>query len=177
MTFTNNNKSLLVYIFAGIITWALFFFSFIFITKALMMFMEFTILAFILIFISIIMFFLNYLIFRYVYTSSQHEVIKDSTLLRTQHSILLSLDRITSIIILLVTLGLISAISTFILISMSFMATNDFMAIIEPIPFLFVLYLIFIIPSFIGIIEIGKLRAMLQNYSKIKNEVKQKLNQ
>ena len=99
----------------------------------------------------------------------------ESTILRTQHEILAGLDRVIQIITFLVTLGFITAISTFIYVGMTYMNKQNWMYVIQPLPVLFLIYLIFSIPSFYAIVEIGKLKHYLQGYSKIKEEIKSKM--
>ncbi len=58
---------------------------------------------------------------------------------------------------------------------MTYMDKQNWMYVVQPLPVLFVIYLIFSIPSFYAIVEIGKMKHYLQDYSKIKDEIKSKM--
>lgn len=136
--------------------------------------MEFDILALAVIAISLFFFFANYFILKFL--NKQISLNKpEKSLLKTQHEILATLDRLSQIITLLVSIGLITAISTFIYISMIYLETNDFMYVIQPIPILFIIYLLFTIPSFYAITEITNLKLLLGDISKLKGEIKSKM--
>ena len=167
-------KNLAIYLGAGVITWLFFLVAFLLLTQAIMMFMEADAIGIALIILSLIFFIPNYFIFKFLL----HQLTKSQTsesVLRTQHEIITGLDRLIQIITLLVSLGFITAISTFIYICMTFMDKGDVMYVIQSLPFLFVIYLVFSIPSFYAITEIGKLKSQLGNYSKIKDEIKSKM--
>ena len=169
------SKDIVTFLTAGIITWLFFLIAFLCLTTAIMMFMELDIIGLVLLVFSVLFFIPNYFIFKYIihYVSKEKP---ETNVLRTQHEILASLDRIIQIITLLVTLGFITAISTFVYIGMTFMENHNWNNVIQTLPVLFVIYLIFSFPSFYAIVEIGKMKQYLQNYSKIKDEIKSKMN-
>lgn len=167
-------KNIAIFFFAGIVTWLFFLIAFLCLTVAIMMFMESNLIGLVLLFLGILLFIPNYFIFRFILNQVSNSK-RESTVLRTQHEILAGLDRIIQIITFLVTLGFITAISTFIYIGMTYMDKKNWMYVVQPLPILFIIYLLFSIPSFYAIVEIGKLKHYLQNYSKIKEEIKLKM--
>lgn len=167
-------RNLAVYIGAGVLTWLFFLIAFLLLTQAIKMFMEADSIGIALVVLSVIFFIPNYFIFRFV-SHQLTKTQKSESVLRTQHEIIAGLDRLIQIITFLVSLGFITAISTFIYICMTFMEKGDLMYVVQSLPFLFVIYLVFTIPSFYAITEIGKLKVQLGNYNKIKDEIKSKM--
>lgn len=169
-----NSKDIATFLVAGIITWLFFLIAFLCLTEAIMMFMEANLIGLILLILSIVFFIPNYFIFKFILLQISKNK-DESTILRTQHEIIAGLDRIIQIITFLVTIGFLTAISTFIYVGMTYMEKQNLTSIIQVLPVLFVIYLIFTVPSFYAIVEIGKLKHYLQNYSKIKDEIKSKM--
>ena len=136
--------------------------------------MESNLIGLILLILSIVFFIPNYFIFRFIINEVSKEK-RETTVLRTQHEIIAGLDRIIQIITFVVSLRFMTAISTFIYIGMTFMEKQNWMYVVQPLPILFLIYLLFSIPSFYAVVEIGRLKHYLQNYSKIKDEIKAKM--
>lgn len=174
MSSQDKTRTIIVILLAGVTTWILFFIAFILLTKSIMMYTESDVLAIILIIISLLVFLGNFFISKVFMRFIPQETLTSGQV-RTQHEIITSLDRISHVILLLISLGIISALSTFIYLSMIFMETNNLMYLIQPLPVLFVIYLLFALPSFYAMVEITRLKHYLANYSKIKEEIKSKM--
>ena len=176
MSYQERSKTIMVILVTAITSWLLFFIAFILLAQSIMMVMQSDYLAIILIIISLLLFVGNFFISRgfMKYIPKENFVFSQ---LQSQHEIIRSLDRITQVILLLISLGVMSALSTFIYLSMIFMETKNLSYLIQPLPVLFIIYLVFALPSFYAMAEITRLKQAFANYSKIKDEIKAKLNQ
>ena len=168
------SRNVLIFLLAGVVTWIFFLIAFLCLTVAIMMFMESNLIGLVLLIFSIVFFIPNYFIFRFIISEVSKEK-QETTVLRTQHEIIAGLDRIIQIITFLVSLGFMTAISTFIYIGMTFMQKQDWMYVVQPLPILFLIYLLFSVPSFYAVVEIGRLKHYFKDYNKIKDEIKAKM--
>ncbi|MFW9929806.1 MAG: hypothetical protein ACFFD1_10480 [Candidatus Thorarchaeota archaeon] len=177
MKFELQKNQLFWYLLSALATWLIFLSSFLFLTEALMYFMG-GLNAFILfLVVGIVLLFLNYFIFKLVVFKT--EVIKptNTSFIQNYHELFSGLDRLLRIIVILVTLGFMSSLITFLIACMTFFNTEgDLIAVIELTPFLLVFYLFFIIPSFYGVKEIRNIKGIINNFDEIKSDFRKVLN-
>ncbi|MHA1946851.1 MAG: hypothetical protein ACXAC6_15125 [Candidatus Hodarchaeales archaeon] len=159
------------FFWAAIGSWVIFFVSSLLLTEFVMRIMHLEILAVVFLVFGFAILSLNYLLFKKTLFQVKPESYGVDREVQTFHTIIQSLQRIFWTIVILVSLGLIVSISTFLFISMNYFTTQDIETWISFLPFLFLIYLIFIIPSFLGINEIGRLNAFFKSYETLKSEL------
>jgi hypothetical protein len=161
---------------SGVISWFIFLIAFLFLTQSLMFFMDLEVQALLFLVVGSILLFLNYFVFKTTVSSSIYQGNTDISPIKTQHEIFSSLDRLFKIIVILVTLGIMSSLITFIFASMTFFNTHDLVKVLELTPVLLVVYLIFIIPCLYGFFEIRKLRTLISGFEEVKEDMRSTLN-
>ncbi|MHA2105535.1 MAG: hypothetical protein ACW981_19080 [Candidatus Hodarchaeales archaeon] len=161
---------------SGVISWFIFLIAFLFLTQSLMFFMDFEVQALIFLVVGLALLFFNYFVFKIAVSSSIYPENDKISPIKTQHEIFSGLDRLFNIIVILVTLGIMSSLITFIFASMTFFNTHDLMKVLELTPVLLVVYLIFIIPCLYGFLEIRKLRTLLSGFEDMKEDMRNTLN-
>jgi hypothetical protein len=159
------------FFWAAIGSWVIFFFSSLLLTESLMRIMHLEILAVFYLVIGVGILSLNYILFKKTLLGSPNQPLTIDHEIHTAHLVIRSLNRIFWIIVILVSMGLLVSISTFLVISMNYFTTQSIDTIVVFLPLLFVIYLIFIIPSFLGINEINRLNAFFQRYDQLKTEI------
>jgi hypothetical protein len=132
--------------------------------------------AFLFLVVGLILLLFNYYVFKIAISSSIFPGNVNITPIKTQHEIFSSLDRLFKILIILVTLGIMSSLITFIFASMTFFNTQDLVKILELTPVLLVVYLIFIIPCLYGFLEIRRLKTLISGFKDIKDDIRKTLN-
>lgn len=122
--------------------------------------------------VGLLFLFLNYLIFKIfvLYTPKTEEVL--STSLQIYHAIFKGLDRIFTIIVLLVTLGFMSSLTTFLFASLTYFNSHNLMSVLQLTPILLIVYLLFMIPSFYGLKEITNVKSLLKNFEQVKTDLR-----
>lgn len=118
---------------------------------------------------------LNYILFKKTLLRAPSETLPVDQEIHTVHHVIRSLNRIFWIIVVLVSMGLLVSLSTFLVISMHYFTNQSLDTVVGFLPLLFIIYLIFIIPSFLGINEINSLNAFFQRYNQLKTELGQSL--
>ncbi|MHA1978880.1 MAG: hypothetical protein ACW98F_06965 [Candidatus Hodarchaeales archaeon] len=164
-----------MFFWAAIGSWFIFFVSSLVLTESLMRIMHLEILAVLFLVIGIGILSLNYLLFKKTLFRVQMDSHIVDQQVQTFHSIIQSLQRIFWTIVILVSLGLMVSISTFLFISMKYFTSESMDTWVDVLPFLFLIYLIFIIPSFLGINEISRLNTFFQQYKNLKAEIGESL--
>jgi hypothetical protein len=134
--------------------------------------MDFEIQAILFLAVGSVLMIFNYFIFKITVSSSVQYEKKDITAIQSQHEIFSGLDRLFKIIVILVTLGIMSSLITFIFASMLFFNSHDLMKVLELTPILLVVYLIFILPCFYGFLELRKLRVLISGFDEIKENMR-----
>jgi hypothetical protein len=171
LKYSIDTKELETFFWAAIGSWLIFLFSSLLLTEAIMQIMHLEILALFYLIIGLVILSLNYLVLTRTLFRSQINIDETNYEVQTFHNLIQSLQRIFWTIIILVTLGLIVGISTFVYMSTKYFITRDVMSLIEFIPFFFLIYLIFMIPSFVGIKEINRLNKFIHHYQTLKLSV------
>ncbi|OLS26097.1 MAG: hypothetical protein HeimC3_10700 [Candidatus Heimdallarchaeota archaeon LC_3] len=172
----DQKKVVIPYLITGIGTWIIFLSAFLFLTQALMFFMDFESLAIIFLIVGLVLLFLNYLVFKLLFSYSPKTKKANKTPIQNYHEIFSGLERLFKIIVILVTLGFMSSLTTFFFASMTYFNTHDFMQVIQLTPVLLLVYLLFTLPSFYGLREINNLKLLLNDFDNMKIDIRKVLN-
>ncbi|MFW9856940.1 MAG: hypothetical protein ACFFFG_17960 [Candidatus Thorarchaeota archaeon] len=163
------------FFWAAIGSWIIFFFSSLLLTESLMRIMHLEILAAFYLVVGLAILSLNYILFKKTLLGHPAQTFSMDQEIHTFHHVIRSLNRIFWIIVVLVSMGLLVSLSTFLVISMHYFTSQTLDTVVGFLPLLFIIYLIFIIPSFLGINEINRLNAFFQRYNQVKTELGQSL--
>lgn len=171
----DQKKDIIPYLITGIGTWIIFLSAFLFLTQALMYFMDFESLAIIFLLVGMILLFFNYLVFKFLISNTPKKIHKIKTPIQNYHEIFSGLERLFKIIVILVTLGFMSSLTTFFIASMTYFHTHDIMQVLQLTPVLLLVYLLFTLPSFYGLREIQNLKALIDDFENMKTDIRKVL--
>lgn len=173
---TIDRNSAFIYLGAAIASWIVFFGSTLILTEGIMYFMAFDMISAIsFLFIGFVVLSLNIGIFKVVFSRVENGLPSKQYPVQNFHYLTRGLRRIFWTIVVLVSLGLITSLSTFLFASMDYYTTHDISSLIKFIPFLLGIYLLFIIPSLFGIKEVARLNKFFQQYQVLKFDLGEQL--
>ena len=122
--------------------------------------------------VAIFFLILNYFNLRSIVYFKPSATFKANVAVYNYHQIIVSLERVFRVIVILTSLGFLSSLSTFFFISMEYFTFKSLNYLFTLLPLLFIVYLIFAIPSFYGLKELNQIKYFLKQFKEIKNDVK-----
>ena len=168
-------NDLMFFLIHGIITWIIFFVSFLLLTEGVMFFMQLEAIAFLFLSVGSFCLVLNYYNLKRIVNDKHKDKFKANVSIYNYHQIISSLERIFRVIVILTSLGLMSSLSTFFFISMEYFTLHSLTSLFSLIPLLFITYLVFAIPSFYGLKEINQIKYFLDEFKNMKVNFKKSL--
>ena len=174
LTYLKKND-LMFFLIHGIITWIIFLISFLLLTEGVMFVMQLEGIAILFLIIGSFCLVLNYYNLKRIVNYKPKDKFKANVSIYNYHQIIASLERVFRVIVILTSLGLISSLSTFFIISMEFFTLHSLNSLFKLIPLLFIVYLVFAIPSFYGLKEINQIKYFLDEFKNMKVNFKKSL--
>lgn len=174
--FKINKKDAFFYLWAAVASWLVFLGSSLLLTEGIMYVMDSNLEAIIYFAIGLIVLSFNLLLFRKVLSRSENGLPPAQYTLQNYHYVTQSISRIFWTIVVLVSLGLMASLSTFFFVSMNYYERNgDISNVVTIFPLLLAAYVLFIIPSFYGIKELGRLKNFIRHFDILKVDLGKKL--